>query len=130
MMKQPTKTDAILALAPGAEFIMVDGAITEWHTFNIPQPSEAAIDAKLLELQARANVPASVTPRQVRLLLLSQGLLDDVQAMIAAQDQATRITWEFALEFRRDDPLLNALAANLGLTDQQIDDFFIAAAAL
>ena len=75
-------------------------------------------------------VPESVTPRQVRLILLQQGLLANVEAMIAQQDEATKITWEFASEFRRDDPLLLALSANLGLTSEQIDQFFIAAAAL
>lgn len=72
-------------------------------------------------------VPESVTPRQVRLLLLGQGLLEQVEAMIAEQDKATQITWEFALEFRRDNPLLIALGTSLGLTEQQIDEFFIAA---
>jgi hypothetical protein len=43
-----------------------------------------------------------------------------------------RITWEYATEFRRNDPLLNQLAANLTppLTAEQIDQFFIAAAQL
>lgn len=76
------------------------------------------------------SVPQSITPRQCRLILSVQGLLADVEAMIATQDEATRITWEYALEFRRDDPLLNALAISLNLTDEQIDQFFIAAAQL
>lgn len=76
------------------------------------------------------TVPAFVTPRQVRLLLLQQNLLADVEAMIAQQDEATKITWEYAIEFRRDDPLLNNLAVQLGLTEQQIDEFFIAASKL
>lgn len=75
-------------------------------------------------------VPSFITPRQCRLVLMAQGLLGQVEAMIAAQDEATRITWEYALEFRRDDPLLNQLAVNLGLTDAEIDQFFIAAAEL
>jgi hypothetical protein len=75
-------------------------------------------------------VPGSVTPRQVRLILLQQGLLDQIEAMIAEQDRATQITWQFASEFRRDDPLLAQLAATLGLTDEQVDNFFIAAARL
>jgi hypothetical protein len=58
------------------------------------------------------------------------GSLADVEALLAQQDEATRITWEFASEVRRDDPLLNTLAVNLGLTDQQINEFFIAASAL
>lgn len=73
------------------------------------------------------SVPDSVTPRQVRLLLLQQNLLADVETMIAQQDEATKITWEFASEFRRDDPLLNQLALNLNLTQEQLDQFFIAA---
>lgn len=77
-------------------------------------------------------VPKSVTPRQVRLHLLNQGLLDMVEAIIASSDRATKITWEFATEFRRDDPLLLALSSRpeLSLTSDQIDQFFIAAANL
>lgn len=87
---------------------------------NTPKPAPAPVPV----------VPSSVTPRQVRLLLLSQGLLDEVEALIAASDQATQITWQYASEFRRNDPLLEALATQLGLTSQQVDDFFIAAAAI
>jgi hypothetical protein len=75
-------------------------------------------------------VPTSITPRQCRLVLMSQGLLPAVEQAIADMDEATRITWEYALEFRRDDPLLNALGKNMNLTDEQIDQFFIAAARL
>lgn len=75
-------------------------------------------------------VPYSITPRQCRLILSQQGMLASVEQTIAGMDEATRITWEYALEFRRDDPLLNALAVNLGLTSEQIDAFFIAATQL
>ena len=77
-------------------------------------------------------VPESITPRQCRLILAQQNLLDSVEAMIAQQDRATQITWEYALEFRRDDPLLNALAGpdKLNLSKEQIDQFFIASAQL
>ena len=79
-----------------------------------------------------ADVPPSITPRQCRLLLLQQGLLSQVEVVIAQQDEATKITWEYALEFRRDDPLLTQLAISLTppLTPEQIDHFFIAAAQL
>lgn len=75
-------------------------------------------------------VPSSVTSRQVRLLLLSQGLLSQVEAIIAASDEATKITWAYASEFRRNDPLLEGLSEQLGLTSEQVDGFFIAAAAI
>lgn len=75
-------------------------------------------------------VPNSVSPRQVRLLLLQKNLLADVEDMIAQQDEATKITWQYALEFNRNDPLLNQLATNLSLTQQQVDQFFIEASEL
>lgn len=75
-------------------------------------------------------VPPSITPRQCRIALMQQNLLSTVEQMISQQDEVTRITWEYALEFRRDDPLLNQLAVNLNLTEQQIDQFFIAATQL
>lgn len=90
-----------------------------------------AADPNTLEYVAPPPVvPQSVTPRQVRLVLLAQGLLASVEAMIAQQDEATRIAWQYASEFRRDDPLLLSLATTLGLTNQQLDDFFIAAAVI
>lgn len=103
--------------------------IASWNHPTLEQPTQEQLDAVVIDPNAPI-VPASVTPRQVRLLLLQQGLLSSVEAMIAQQDEATKITWEFALEFKRSDPLLNALGQNLGLTEQQIDLFFIAAAEL
>lgn len=75
-------------------------------------------------------VPRAITPRQARLLLLQRGMLSDVTNLISQQDEATRIIWEYALEFQRDDPLLNTLAKNLGLEDSDIDQFFIDAYAI
>lgn len=75
-------------------------------------------------------VPSEVDAAQIRLLLLNEGLLDDVEAMIQKQSQAIRIEWEYRTRYRRDNPLLTGLAASLKLTDEQIDAFFIAAAQL
>jgi hypothetical protein len=81
------------------------------------------------------TVPNQVTMRQARLALLGAGLLDGVDAAIAAiedetQRRAAQITWDFAQEVRRDFPLVLALAGAFGLTDAQIDELFIAAAQL
>lgn len=78
------------------------------------------------------SVPKVVSARQVRLLLLNQGLLDDVEAIIAQQDRATQIAWEYATEFNREESLLNTLAQQppLSFDEAQLDQFFMAAAAL
>ena len=77
------------------------------------------------------SVPAVVTVRQAKLALLQAGLLDDVEAAIAASaDRAVQIEWEYATEFLRDWPALLAMQPALGLTDTQIDDLFRRAATL
>jgi len=72
----------------------------------------------------------SVSPRQARLALLAAGLLDQVQAAVDAAGGATKITWEYATEFLRTDPLIASIGEALGLTDEQIDVLFRYAAKL
>lgn len=79
---------------------------------------------------SRAHVPSSVSPHQVRLLLLQRNILDQVEEMILQQDRATQIAWNYSNKFRRDDPLLAKISASLGLSDKDIDDFFVDAAKL
>ena len=79
-------------------------------------------------------VPEAVTARQARLALLGAGKLDMVEGALAAipgtEGRAAQIEWEYALEIRRDSPLIGALAPMLGLTDAQVDDLFRAAEGL
>lgn len=79
-------------------------------------------------------VPAAVTMRQARLALLGAGLLDDVEAAIAAlpsqQKEAARIEWEYSQEVQRHNGFVSVLAPALGMTDEQTDALFLAAAAL
>lgn len=109
-------------------------SVTETNALTGEVITRTMTDEETAERTARLNAMRRakmvITPRQCRLVLLQQGLLPQVTEMLSKQDEATRITWEYALEFRRDDPLLTALAANIGLTDQQIDEFFIAASQL
>lgn len=78
-------------------------------------------------------VPEAITPRQAKIALLHAGLLDDVETAISAiPDETTRriaqIEWEYAQEVRRDWPLLVAVAGQMGLADEQVDDLFRIAA--
>ena len=93
--------------------------------------------ADLTAVDPPAQVAASVavvTPRQARLALLGAGKLTAVTAALAAmtgvQGEAARITWEYATEIRRDDPLISALAPVLGMSEVQIDALFVQAAGL
>lgn len=75
-------------------------------------------------------VPQVLTRRQARRVLLAAGLLDDVEAAVAAADRETQIDWADATEMRRDWPALQAMADALGMTDAQLDALFVQGAAL
>lgn len=77
-----------------------------------------------------ADVPASVSARQIRLWLVRSGIsLAAVDAAIAAiPDQMTRdsvrVEWEYAPYIERGHAMLVPLAAAIGLTEAQVDQAF------
>lgn len=74
--------------------------------------------------------PDRVSARQFKLQLLAAGLLDAVEAWIGTQDQAVQIAYANSATFVHTDPMMQTGLADLGFTEQQIDAFFTAAAAL
>jgi len=46
-----SKLEAIQSLEPNAQFVMVGDAITEWHSEDIDEPTEAEITAEQERLQ-------------------------------------------------------------------------------
>lgn len=80
------------------------------------------------------EVPQDVTMRQARLALLGAGKLSLVDAAIDSmpepQKSAARIEWEYSNEVQRNNGFVAALGPALGMTEEQIDQLFIAAAKL
>jgi len=80
---------------------------------------------------AEPSVPNTVTAWQIRRWLIGNGYtLAQVSAVIdaipdAAQREAVRIDWEYAPYVERTHPMLEPLAASLGIED--LDAAFIAA---
>lgn len=77
----------------------------------------------------------SVTMRQARLALLQAGLLDQVDAAIAAiqdpvQRKAAEIEWEYSSAVKRDNVFVQTLSSALGLTEVQLNQLFATAAEL
>ena len=72
----------------------------------------------------------TVTPRQVRLALLAEGLLDAVDAYVASQPRAVQLEWEYAGEIRRDNLLMLAAAPALGKTPAELQQLLNYAATL
>jgi hypothetical protein len=94
---------------------IVCGMLWDGEQFTVPAPTPDP-------------VPASVSPRQARTALRAAGLLSAVNAAVAAAGEQAQIDWDYALEVRRDNPLIASMAAGLNLTSEQVDDLFRAAA--
>lgn len=98
---------------------------------------KTTLEARVAELEAElANgvdengVPTVISPLQGRLALKRANLLDLVEAAIVQANGETQIWWEYATLWHRTHPLLNALAASLGLSSEQVDELFTVAGAI
>lgn len=77
-----------------------------------------------------ATTVETVSARQFKLQLLAAGLIDEVEAWIAQQDRATRISYEYSGSFVKSSLMMQAGFAAMGFTSEQVDEFFTAASAL
>ena len=65
------------------------------------------------------------TKYKFRMALLNAGLLDDIESFIAVtEDTAVKIAWQYADEYRTDDPLVLGMGDALGKTDAEIRAVF------
>jgi hypothetical protein len=138
------------------EATVLPGAVNGWSpadferwqvlSFDDPTPpdGEQLVSTDLAEVDgavvptghfAAIPPPAEVTRAQGRLQLTSEGLLDTVDAYVAALDASVaqnvqaKEYWASTGVFRRDNALLNAMWAALGRTSDQLDATFRGAAA-
>lgn len=104
---------------------LVDGVWTQQWAVTDATPEQVA------ERRA-ALVPRAVTMRQARLALMGAGKLATVEAAINALSEpartAARIEWDYSGEVQRHHGLVASLAPALGLSDEQVDALFVAAA--
>lgn len=81
------------------------------------------------------EIPQSVTKRQGRQQMILMGLLSNVQAAIdTIEDETERLLaqsfWDDSTQYERTHPQMIQLAQAMGLTDEQLDQAFIAASKL
>lgn len=97
--------------------------------------SDAEVDAAVAAFFAQhepAPVPDEVTNFQARAALLGAGLFEMVNSAILAlpMTDVAYQAWEYANTVTRHGALVNAMAQQLGLTSEQLDNLFRAAAAI
>ena len=123
----PTQTPTFYGTAPDASDTDLPGVLA------VLSEDEYTL-ALAGEMTARRSKMV-IAPRQARLALLGAGMLDYVEPAIAAtadeqQRRAAQISWEFATTVERNSPWVASMAGALGLTDEQLDELFVAAAGL
>ncbi len=111
-----TDTGEIRDLAPDHLATLAAAKRALWEPYTPPAPGSAA-------------VPEEVTDLQIRKALSAAGMRDAVEALVAASNIEVRDEWERRLVFRRNNALLNTKAGQLGLTSEDVDNLFRAAAA-
>ena len=89
------------------------------------------VDITRTWVSAPIFVPETISARQIRLWLISNNIsLASVETVINSIEdvqlrERTLVEWEYAPYIERNHPLLETLALNLGLTNEQIDQGFI-----
>ena len=101
------------------------------YTYNV-------IDLTSEEIEAinKGKIPKSVKNMKLRLALIQSGIsISSIDAAIQAIEDTTvresiQTMWEYAEYYERENTQLIAMAASLGITDEQLDQLFILAETL
>ena len=121
--------------------LIKSGAQGDWAYGRFSIIDEDMIDLteeEKLELPKR-DIP-KISLRQCRELLILTNRFDDVENILASLPESTdeekatkRILtnyWEYSTEFERGHKSLGLITGALGMTEDEVDDFFIAASNL
>lgn len=136
---QATAEAARLSAALEAEQRTTDGLRTaaDNDKAKIAQ-LEATVADLAAQLEGRSpvinGVPQIVPMNKARKALALGGLLQMVEDAVAAapapEGDLIRIDWEYSDAVRRDSPFVTAMMGAIGLTGEQADALFVAAASL
>ncbi|KAA3452732.1 hypothetical protein C7I87_00705 [Mesorhizobium sp. SARCC-RB16n] len=114
LLAQYPEGTVVVPLKPGADY--------EWSgdIWTYSPPSTEAL---------REAMP-QITPRQLRLTLLSLGIHEADVDMKLVSDPTGMVEWKYATYFKRTHPLVDGLGALFSITAEQIDSLWEWAAAL
>lgn len=105
------------------EFVKDEQTMYRYEQLRLNPPMDDEAIAKEVAKRKEELKVKVITPLQAKLQLHAMGLLDEVEAMVAA-DKTVYLYWEYALEIQREHPTLMAMATQLGLTSDELDDMF------
>lgn len=113
----------------GRIHVIINAQTGERQEIPFSEQEELAADAA--EAQQEPAVPSSITNFQARAILLIEGYLPTVEAYIATlEDPLAQAAWQYAGSVERGSALVEAVRLVLGLSEGEMDDLFIAGAAI
>lgn len=87
--------------------------------------------AEELEAERKASVPTQITSRQIRQQLTAIGLRQTVEDLISSSnDYDLKDWWNYSQDFQRSHPILKEMGTQLGMSEDDMDSFFIEASKL
>lgn len=109
----------VIELEPGTPYELPEGCtLVEGREFPPTPDTSPAVSI------------VTVSPFQVRRALRQVGLRDLVEGYVNSLGEEGQDAWRYATVIHRDNAILLAGAAALGLSDTQLDDLFTLAASL
>ena len=113
---------------------VVDGE--DWALGKFTNIDEDMVDLTEEEIASlpKTKIP-TISLRQAREALIEKGLFDNVESILASVEDPKEkkiLTnyWEYSQEFQRDHKLLGLITQALGMTDDEVDEFFLFAYSL
>ena len=126
------------------EWLQCDGVDTLFVENATPEVMQALVleyqnlndkpISKYTQMTAFSNGQMSVSMRQCRQILLSEGLLSTVDTFIknmtGIDGDNMRIFWEYSTEIKRYHPMIEKISQGLNLSEAKIDDLFTSSSKL
>lgn len=107
----------------GQTYYLPDGSRHKITAIGVAPPPDTLASPPLPTIeQIRSQMKCEAW--QLRRALTQIGLRSAVEAVVAAADQDTKDMWDYAVTYRRNHPIVAALAASLNKTDADIDALF------
>jgi hypothetical protein len=74
------------------------------------------------------KAPQEISQLQGKLHLSDIGLFDTVEGIVEKAGQSTKIYWQTAATWQRACPTIAGVAGQIGMSEQELDEFFMKAA--
>ena len=125
--KEYTPGDPLITEAPPADLHVPEWQNGAWVEAETEEQKKAREDAEAEAKRERLDA-MTATRFQAKAAMDDVGLLDQVEAYMAGEDvpRLAKLAWQEA-SFRRGSNMVNQIGAELGLSEEDMDNLFIVA---